>query len=116
MRYVPVGNAWDAGATSYETAKSSVVSPKFQPARNAATLASAITGFPANLARRNFSVFSVGRWYIHDSSPSANMFLDRSASLRESPYSLSASTVSVVSGTGWTLYASSEPSSSGEVS
>ena len=48
---------------------------------------------------------SVGRWYIHDSRPSANMFLLRSASLRERPNSLSASTVSVVSGTGWTLVA-----------
>ena len=41
------------------------------------------------------------------------MFLLRSASLRERPNSFSASTVSVVSGTGCTLYASSEPSSSG---
>lgn len=45
---------------------------------------------------------SVGRWYIHDSSPSANMFLLRSASLRVSGKSLSASTVRVVSGTGCT--------------
>ena len=48
---------------------------------------------------------SVGRWYIHDSRPSANMFFARPASLRDSPKSFSASTVSVVSGTGWTLYA-----------
>ena len=41
-------------------------------------------GFLANLVRRNVSVPSVGRWYIHDSRPSANMFLLRSASLRES--------------------------------
>lgn len=59
---------------------------------------------------------SVGRWYIQESSPSANMFFERSASLRESPNSFSASIVSVVSGTGWTLYACSEPSSSGLVS
>ena len=44
--------------------------------------ASAISGFFANFVRRNFSVPSVGRWYIHDSRPSANMFLLRSASLR----------------------------------
>ncbi len=93
-----------------------MVSPKFQPARYAATLASAICGFFANFLRRKDSVPSVGRWYIHDSRPSANMFFERSASLRESPNSLSASIVSVVSGTGWTLYASSEPSSSGLVS
>ncbi len=92
-----------------------MVSPKFHPARNAATFASAICGFFANLARRNASVPSVGRWYIQDSSPSANMFLERPASLRESPNPFSASMVSVVSGTGWTLYASSEPSSSGLV-
>lgn len=41
------------------------------------------------------------------------MFLLRSASLRDSSNSLSASTVIVVSGTGWTAYPSSEPSSSG---
>lgn len=79
-----------------------MVSPKFHPARNAVTFASAICGFLANLERRNRSVPSVGRLYIHDSSPSANMFFERSASLRESPKSLSASIVSVVSGTGWT--------------
>ena len=64
--------------------------------------ASAICGFLANFVRRNFSVPSVGRWYIHDSRPSANMFFDRSASLRDSSNSFSASTVSVVSGTGCT--------------
>lgn len=92
-----------------------MVSPKFQPARNAATFASAMFGFFANFVRRNCSVLSVGRWYIHESRPSANMFFERSASLRESPNSFSASIVSVVSGTGWSWYASSEPSSSGEV-
>jgi hypothetical protein len=39
--------------TSYWTAKSSVVSPKFQPALNAAMLASRISGFLANLVSRN---------------------------------------------------------------
>lgn len=102
FRYVPVGNACEAGATSYETAKSSVVSPKFQPARKAAMLAAAMSGFLANFDFRNLSVPSVGRWYIQLSRPSANMFLLRSASLRERSNSLSASTVSVVRGTGWT--------------
>lgn len=78
--------------------------------------ASAMSGFFANFCRRKVSVPAVGRWYIHDSRPSANMFLLRSASLRESPKSFSASTVRVVSGTGWRLYAAREPSSSGEVS
>ena len=36
---------------------------------------------------------SVGRPYIQDSSPSANMFFARAASLRERPNSLTASTV-----------------------
>lgn len=64
--------------------------------------AAAICGFFANFDLRNRSVPSVGRWYIHDSRPSANMFFERPASLRDSSNSLSASTVSVVSGTGWT--------------
>lgn len=62
--------------------------------------AAAMSGFFANFDRRNFSVPSVGRWYIHDSRPRANMFLLRSASFRVRPNSLSASTVRVVSGTG----------------
>ncbi len=63
-------------------------------------LAAAMAGFLANFDFRNFSVPSVGRWYIQLSSPSANMFLERSASLRLRSNSVSASTVSVVSGTG----------------
>ncbi len=63
-------------------------------------LAAAMSGFFANLDLRNFSVPSVGRWYIQLSRPSANMFLLRSASLRLRSNSFSASTVSVVSGTG----------------
>ncbi len=77
-------------------------------------LAAMMSGFLANFDFRNFSVPSVGRWYIHESSPSANMFFERPASLRERSNSLSASTVRVVSGTGWTLKPSSEPSSSGD--
>jgi hypothetical protein len=66
-------------------------------------LAAAISGFLANFDFRNFSVPSVGRWYIHDSRPSANMFLLRSASLRVRPKSFNASTVRVVRGTGCML-------------
>ncbi|CAM5529894.1 hypothetical protein SFUMM280S_06974 [Streptomyces fumanus] len=66
-------------------------------------LAAAMSGFFANLVCRNFSVPSVGRWYIQLSRPSANMFLLRSASLRVSANSFSASTVGVVSGAGWRL-------------
>ncbi len=46
-------------------------------------------------------------------SPSANMFFERSASRFERPVPLTASSVSDVSGTSWTRYSSSEPSSSG---
>ena len=45
-------------------------------------------------------VDSVGRPYIHDSRPSANMFFARLASLRDSPNSLTASTVMSVSSNG----------------
>ena len=45
---------------------------------------------------------SCGRWYIHDSSPSANMFLDRSASFLLSPVPASAPIVSVAMATGCT--------------
>ena len=50
-----------AGLTSYRTAKSSVVSPKFQPALNAAVFAATRSGFAANLRARNLSVDSYGR-------------------------------------------------------
>ncbi|GAB2328759.1 hypothetical protein STREPTOSP366_39330 [Streptomyces variabilis] len=38
-----------------------MVSPKFQPARNAAMFAAAMSGFFTNFDRRNVSVPSVGR-------------------------------------------------------
>ena len=104
-----------AGLISYETAKVSVVSPKFQPAWKAARLASRMSGRLANLRRRNASVPSTGRPYSHDSSPRANMFLAREASLRVSPNSLTAVTVIPVRSTAWTAYGSREPSSSGFV-
>ncbi len=43
-------------------------------------LASAICGLDANFFLRKSSVTSVVREYIHDSSPSANMFFERAAS------------------------------------
>jgi len=56
---VPVGIG--AGLTSYETTNVSVVSPKFQPARYAATFASRMSGTLANRLCRKAIVDSVGR-------------------------------------------------------
>ena len=50
------------------------------PALNAARLASLISGFLANFCSIHRMVTSVGRPYIHDTRPSANMFFERSAS------------------------------------
>jgi hypothetical protein len=77
--------------------------------------ASAMSGFFANFSRRNRSVPSVGRWYIHDSRPSANMFLQRSASFLPRPVSASAPWVRVDMATRCTWYASSVSSSSGSL-
>ena len=74
-----------AGFTSYWTANVSVVSPKFHPLVNAVMLASRMSGTLANRLVRNATVVSVGRPYIHDSRPSANMFFARAASLRDKP-------------------------------
>ena len=82
-----------AGLISYFTMNVSVVSPKFQPERYAVTLASRMSGTFANRFSRKAIVVSVGRPYIHDSRPRANMFFARAASLRDSPNSLTASTV-----------------------
>jgi hypothetical protein len=111
LRYVP--GAILAGLTSYRTAKSSVVSPKFQPALNAAMLALASVGRAANLRDRNSSVDSYGREYNHESRPRANMFLARSASFFDISRSSSALTVMLVKPTGCRTYPLSEPSSSG---
>jgi hypothetical protein len=102
-----------AGLTSYLTENASVVSPKFQPAWKAAMLAFMISGMVANLDRRYFSVPSWGRSYSQDSSPRANMFLARSASLRVTSNSSSALTVIEVIGMACRLYSDSDPSSSG---
>jgi hypothetical protein len=72
-----------------------------------------MSGLRANFSRRNRSVASVGRLYIHDNNPSANMFFDRSASFLDSPVPSSAPRASVAMATGSTVYRSSEPSSSG---
>jgi hypothetical protein len=98
---------------SYWTANASVVSPKFQPARNAVTFASRIAGALANRRSRKEIVESVGRPYIQDSIPSANMFFARPASLRDSPNSRTASTVMSVSSKACTSYGASESFSSG---
>ena len=56
---------------------------------------------------------SLGREYIHDSRPRANMFLARSASFFEMSKPSSARTVIDVSATGCSEYPASEPSSNG---
>ena len=89
-----------------------MVSPKFQPALNAAMLASRMSSTRANRFWRKATVDSVGRPYIQDSRPSANMFFARAASLRDRPNSLTASTVIPVRSTGCTLNSpSAEPAS-----
>ena len=111
FRYEP--GVSGAGLTSYRAGNASVVSPKFQPAWKAATLAAMISGLVANLAFRKDSVPSKGRSYSQDSMPSANMFLARSASFLVMSKLSRALTVIEVTGTVCTLYCSSEPSSSG---
>ena len=83
MRYVPGFSV--AGRTMKLWLKTSVVSPNAMPARNARRLASMICGLPENFSRIQSSVPSVGRENIHESSPSANMFFDRSISFCVSP-------------------------------
>ncbi len=72
-----------------------------------------MSGALANRRSRNAIVDSVGRPYIHDSSPSANMFFARLASLRDSPNSFTASTVMSVSSKACTSYSDRESFSSG---
>ncbi len=108
---MPAGRA--AGATSYWTEKDSVVSPNDQPASNAARFAARISGLLANFCLRKSRVPSAPREYSHDSSPSAYMFLARSASFLVRSNSLRASTVWDVSATACTLNRSREPSSIG---
>ena len=78
-------------------------------------LASRMSGTLANRLVRNAVVDSVGRPYIHDSRPSANMFLAREASLRERPNSFTASMVIPVRSTGCTANSARPSPSSGLV-
>ena len=88
---------------SYSTASSSVVSPKFQPARKAARLASRIGGLAANFSSIHSTVVLVGRPYMNEISPSAKRFLARWASAGLMPSMPSVDrTVSVVIGTRMT--------------
>ena len=54
---------------------------------------------PENFRSSQFNVTSTGRAYIHETSPNANMFLERSASFFDSPSSSVARTVMEVIGT-----------------
>ena len=89
-----------------------MVSPKYQPALNAVMFASRIAGTFAKRRVRKSMVESVGRPYIHETRPRANMFFARAASLRERPNSLTASTVIPVRSTGCTAYSARVSSSS----
>jgi hypothetical protein len=81
---------------------------------NARRFASAISGRFANFVRMNSSVFSVGRPYSHDISPSAKKFFERSASREVTPsIPFSASTVIDVSGIACSRKSASASSSSG---
>ena len=92
-----------AALTTTWCANSSVVSPKAWPALNAATFASRISGLDPNFCSSQVIVGSVGRPYIQDTSPRANMFLARSASFFEIPRSSTARTVIEVIGTFTTV-------------
>jgi hypothetical protein len=72
-----------------------------------------MSGTLANRRSRKPIVDSVGRPYIHETRPSANMFFARAASLRDRPNSLTASTVIPVRSSACTAYSSREPSSIG---
>src|SRR5260370_11249760 len=97
FRYVP--GVSGAALTSYLTENASVVSPKFQPAPNAATFAAMVSGLLANLALRKDRVPSAGRSYNQESIPSANMFFARPASFLVMSQASSALTVLEVVGT-----------------
>src|SRR4029079_3127535 len=76
--YSPAGS--EAGRTSKRCPTASVVSPKLNPARNAARLAPATSSLELKREAIKSSVGAVGRLYIHDTSPRAKKFFDRSAS------------------------------------
>ena len=70
-----------------------------KPALKAATFASRIASLLANFFSIHRMVTSVGRPYIHDTSPRANMFFDRSASFFETSSPSVARSVMDVMGT-----------------
>ena len=78
---------------------SSAVSPKAWPALNAAVLAAATWGLPANFSVIQSRVGSIGRVYIHEITPRAKKFLDRSASRGFTSRSAQACLVRLVIGT-----------------
>ncbi len=69
------------------------------PALKAATFASKISGFLAELSLEPLERGLGGRPYIHDTSPSANMFFARSDSFLLTPTGSIARTVIEVIGT-----------------
>src|SRR5262245_47277332 len=76
-------------------------------------LASRTCGRDENFDSIQSSVGSTGRVYIHEISPRAKKFFDRSASRGFTPRSLHASSVRAVIGTCTTWYEDSDPLSSG---
>src|SRR3546814_18533809 len=78
--------------------RSSAVSPKAWPALKAATFASRTRGLAENFSSIQRSVVSVGRVYIHETSPRAKKFFERSASLGFTPRCSTARWVSAVIG------------------
>ncbi len=88
-----------AGRTSKRCPTASVVSPKWYPARKAARLAPATSSSLPKRCWIHSSVASVGRVYIHDTSPRAKKFFERSASRGLTPSGAEASLVSDVIGT-----------------
>src|SRR5688500_2431480 len=97
FRYRPLGGA--AAATAKACWDSSAGSPKLNPALKAARLASRTTSLLAKRFVIQSHTGSTGREYIHDTTPRAKKFLDRSASRGLAPVSLAASSVIEVIGT-----------------
>ena len=62
-----------------------------------------MSGLRPNFSLMNRSLVSIGRPYIHDNKPSANMFLARWPSFFDAPMASTAPSVSVVIGTGSNL-------------
>ena len=95
--YSPAGSI--AGRTSKRWPTASVVSPKLYPAMNAARLAAMTSSLLAKRRSIQPIVCSVGRVYIHDTSPRAKKFFERSASRGFTPSGAHTSFVSDVIGT-----------------